>query len=84
MFNLVSKCMFLKDNTTELVNSDNKYKHKFLLRLNSLGISLIDNTPQELLYISMNLISLQVTQSSESQIVNFQLGRFQIDNQVYS
>ena len=73
---------FFQDNTTELVNSD-KFKHKFLLRLNSLGISLIDNSPQELLYISMNLISLQVTQSSEGQTVNFQLGRFQIDNQVH-
>ena len=57
---------------------------KFTIKLHSIGISIIDSTPQELIYFSMKNISLQDSVSVSSENFKLQVGRIQIDSQLWS
>ena len=57
---------------------------KFILKLHSIGVSIIDSTPQELIYFSMKNISLQDSISSGTESFKLEVGRIQIDSQLWS
>eukprot|EP01117_Protostelium_nocturnum_P004842 TRINITY_DN1754_c1_g1_i2.p1 TRINITY_DN1754_c1_g1~~TRINITY_DN1754_c1_g1_i2.p1 ORF type:complete len:3345 (-),score=1219.39 TRINITY_DN1754_c1_g1_i2:51-8879(-) len=54
----------------------------FALFLQGLGLSIIDSRPQELLFISVDRIKLEFTQSNIQQTVKLVISDFQIDNQI--
>ena len=56
----------------------------FEVEIAGAGISLIDNTPQELLYISLSYITYDFGSTISEQIHEFRIKEFQIDNQMLS
>jgi vacuolar protein sorting-associated protein 13A/C len=58
------------------------YQNQFEVELSEAGISLIDNTPQELLYFSFKNINYDYMSSITEQIHEFRIKQFQVDNQM--
>lgn len=52
--------------------------------LESLGISIIDAIPQEVLYAKISDVKLAVTDDPKARGVNFSIERLQVDNQLYN
>ena len=52
------------------------------VQLSGLGLSLIDSHPKELMYISLQGIDLEYSDSAETTMVLLNMKWFQIDNQV--
>ncbi|XP_074272572.1 intermembrane lipid transfer protein VPS13-like isoform X1 [Silene latifolia] len=59
-----------------------KYKDKISIRLSCVGISIMDSSPQELLYLSAQGIKIDCLQDMEQQRFSFQISCLQIDNQL--
>lgn len=57
---------------------------RLTLSFKGVGVSLIDDKPQELLYLSIHDIDLVYTSTSESRKIEFTIGRLQADNQTPS
>eukprot|EP01122_Echinamoeba_exundans_P003714 TRINITY_DN1378_c0_g1_i1.p1 TRINITY_DN1378_c0_g1~~TRINITY_DN1378_c0_g1_i1.p1 ORF type:complete len:3355 (-),score=763.88 TRINITY_DN1378_c0_g1_i1:110-10174(-) len=53
------------------------------LSMKGFGLSLIDDRPQELLYLTMQTVSVKITQSNIDQGIELIIGQGQIDNQLY-
>uniref|UniRef100_A0A803L717 Intermembrane lipid transfer protein VPS13-like C-terminal domain-containing protein n=1 Tax=Chenopodium quinoa TaxID=63459 RepID=A0A803L717_CHEQI len=58
------------------------YKEKVSVKISFIGISLMDSSPQELLYASAKDIRFDFLQSVERQSFSFQILSLQIDNQL--
>ncbi|XP_056698931.1 uncharacterized protein [Spinacia oleracea] len=58
------------------------YKEKVSVKLSFVGISLMDSSPQELLYASAKDIRIDFHQNVERQSFSFQISSLQIDNQL--
>ncbi|KAJ8450353.1 hypothetical protein Cgig2_004810 [Carnegiea gigantea] len=71
-----------KSDSTEVAEKLTHYKEKISVRISSIGISLIDSYPQELLYGSAKGIKVDLFQSMEQQRFSFQISSLQIDNQL--
>jgi len=52
--------------------------------INSLGISLIDDTPQEIIFMQLTQISIDVMATDDNQYLVLSVGGAQIDNQLYN
>jgi hypothetical protein len=53
-------------------------------RMASFGVSLIDHTPQELIYVSIKEFVLNYTKNAQQDSITLSVGRVQIDNQLWS
>ncbi|XP_021760935.1 LOW QUALITY PROTEIN: uncharacterized protein LOC110725772 [Chenopodium quinoa] len=69
-----------KENKGVEMNID--YKEKVSVKISFIGISLMDSSPQELLYASAKDIRFDFLQSVERQSFSFQILSLQIDNQL--
>ena len=56
---------------------------ELVLALNSVGVSVVDEKPQELIFASMKDIQLHVTLSNMDQSVEVLVGAMQVDNQLF-
>ncbi|KAH3732205.1 vacuolar protein sorting-associated protein vps13 [Pelomyxa schiedti] len=54
----------------------------FLLTLSRVGVSFVDNSPKELLYVSCSNLHTAVTQESQNRTIQLSLEALQIDNQL--
>lgn len=63
--------------------SDKPYL-KFKLDVPGIGLSMIDATPQEIMYLCINGVHVELTDSESSQTIQLELKRFQMDNQLPS
>ena len=52
------------------------------MELPGIGISLVDKTPKELVYITLDYIDLTYKNSSEAEKFELTVGKVQIDNQL--
>ena len=48
------------------------------------GFSVIDDTPAELMYISLSAVDVRYVSNAREDTVEIKLGRLQIDNQLYN
>ncbi|XVE86346.1 hypothetical protein DITRI_Ditri18aG0027900 [Diplodiscus trichospermus] len=60
------------------------YKEKFSLTIPYIGISLVNSSPQELLFASAKNIKLDLLQSIDHQKLSCQISSLQIDNQLHN
>ncbi|XP_019058238.1 PREDICTED: uncharacterized protein LOC104814962 [Tarenaya hassleriana] len=60
------------------------YTENFLLVLPSIGISLINSQPQELIYACVSNVVFDLSQSLDQQKLSFQISSLQIDNPLYN
>ncbi|XP_065855428.1 uncharacterized protein [Euphorbia lathyris] len=58
------------------------YTEKFSLAISSIGISVVNAYPQELLFACANDVALDLLQSLDQQKLSFQMSSLQIDNQL--
>ncbi|KYR02132.1 vacuolar protein sorting-associated protein 13 family protein [Tieghemostelium lacteum] len=70
----------LEDNS--LSQSQDTSEYHLFIRMKGIGISIIDQTPLELAYISMKELFIQMTQSHVENTLEIKLAEFQIDNQL--
>ncbi|KAL1212574.1 hypothetical protein V5N11_021137 [Cardamine amara subsp. amara] len=61
-----------------------RYTEKFLLVLPSIGISLVNSHPQELVYACASNVVLDINQSVDQQKLSFQISSLQIDNPLHN
>ncbi|CAA7023283.1 unnamed protein product [Microthlaspi erraticum] len=61
-----------------------RYTEKFLLILPSIGISLVNSHPQELVYACASNVVLDLSQSVDQQKLSFQISSLQIDNPLHN
>ncbi|KAK9757470.1 hypothetical protein RND81_01G164400 [Saponaria officinalis] len=59
-----------------------RYKDKISIRMSCIGVSVMDSSPQELLYVSAKDIKIDCLQDMEQQRFSFQVSSLQIDNQL--
>lgn len=64
--------------------ADEKLALELNISLAGVGISLIDDTPQELLYLSLRQISVDVVVSDLNQYLEVTIANAQADNMLYS
>ena len=73
----------IQSTTTHLVRRSPIHT-KLIMKINSIGISVIDGSPQELIYFSMKNILLQDFIAASSETFKLEVGRIQIDSQLWS
>ena len=56
---------------------------KFNLVLFGIGLSVIDEVPEELIYLSLNQLSFSYGMNSSETSLEVKIGRLQIDNQIF-
>ncbi|KFK27746.1 hypothetical protein AALP_AA8G423700 [Arabis alpina] len=61
-----------------------RYTEKLLLVLPSIGISLVNSHPQELVYACASNVVLELNQSVDQQKLSFQISSLQIDNPLHN
>ncbi|KAL0738567.1 hypothetical protein Bca4012_014777 [Brassica carinata] len=61
-----------------------RYTEKFLLVLPSIGISLVNSQPQELVYACASNVVFDLKQSADQQKLSFQISSLQIDNPLHN
>ncbi|EFH50478.1 hypothetical protein ARALYDRAFT_910516 [Arabidopsis lyrata subsp. lyrata] len=61
-----------------------RYTERFLLVLPSIGISLVNSHPQELVYACASNVVLELSQSVDQQKLSFQISSLQIDNPLHN
>ncbi|CAE6119186.1 unnamed protein product [Arabidopsis arenosa] len=61
-----------------------RYTETFLLVLPSIGISLVNSYPQELVYACASNVVLELSQSVDQQKLSFQISSLQIDNPLHN
>ncbi|KAL9243679.1 hypothetical protein vseg_017537 [Gypsophila vaccaria] len=71
-----------KTETREEKDNVFRYKEKISIRLSCIGVSIVDSSPQELLYASAKDIKIDCLQDIEQQRFSFQISCLQIDNQL--
>ncbi|KAK9757453.1 hypothetical protein RND81_01G163800 [Saponaria officinalis] len=59
-----------------------RYKDKISIRMSCIGVSVMDSSPQELLYVSAKDIKVDCLQDMEQQRFSLQVSSLQIDNQL--
>ncbi len=48
-----------------------------------IGLSLVDDTPQELIYVSLSKLNVDTMMTDMHQHIIFTVANFQVDNQIY-
>ncbi|GAM18638.1 hypothetical protein SAMD00019534_018130 [Acytostelium subglobosum LB1] len=70
-----------KENCNTKVDSESSAMQLFV-RMSGIGLSIIDQTPKELCYLSLQELFLQMDQSEFEQSLEVKIGDIQIDNQL--
>eukprot|EP01122_Echinamoeba_exundans_P014200 TRINITY_DN6383_c0_g1_i1.p1 TRINITY_DN6383_c0_g1~~TRINITY_DN6383_c0_g1_i1.p1 ORF type:complete len:3637 (+),score=836.27 TRINITY_DN6383_c0_g1_i1:160-11070(+) len=60
-----------------------KMQMKFNLELKGIGVSIVDDNPQEVMYLSMGDLMVKYILSDLQQSIECKLGTFQVDNDLY-
>jgi vacuolar protein sorting-associated protein 13A/C len=60
-----------------------KIQMKFNLELKGIGVSIVDENPQEVMYLSMGDLMVKYILSDVQQSIECKLGTFQVDNDLY-
>lgn len=71
-----------REASASLFDDDRQMRQKLHLSLGEIGISLINKSPRELLYLSASRVFVEVVQSTVRTLVHVRCQQLQVDNQL--
>jgi hypothetical protein len=76
--------LFLESQSNQSNYSMIESQLQCVIHIKTLGLSIIDQTPQELVYMAISDISIEYTSKTLEDTIKLEVGRIQIDNQLWT